>query len=70
LDGRGKYRFLNTRFKLTPTSFGGWQYQTLHDFNNDDPAASPAVGLIFDGASNLYGTAAGGDGGTVFELTP
>jgi uncharacterized repeat protein (TIGR03803 family) len=56
-------------FKLTPTSSGGWQYRALHDFN-DAPAAGPAAGLIFDGAGNLYVTTTGGDGGTVFELTP
>lgn len=54
------------------------KYKILHNFAGGTDGAEPAASLIFDDASNLYGTtAAGGNGtacfqgcGTVFKLTP
>ena len=60
-------------FELTPKA-DGWTEKVLHNFNNNGKdGGNPAGGLIFDSASNLYGTTAGGgvyDSGTVFELAP
>lgn len=61
-----------TVFELTPAQGGGWTEQVLHSFIGAD-GGSPAAGLIFDSAGNLYSTTqAGGTygAGTVFELTP
>jgi len=44
-------------FKLAPNSKGGWNESVQHYFF-DHPGASPAGGLIFDSAGNLYGTTA------------
>jgi uncharacterized repeat protein (TIGR03803 family) len=42
-------------YKLTPNSDGTWMETVLHRF--DDPVSGgPAMGLVFDGADNLYGT--------------
>ncbi len=53
---------------------GGWTETVLYSFTGVDGAAFPAAGLVFDGAGNLYGTAAGGGstlfGGVAFELSP
>jgi len=58
-------------FKLTPNG-SGWSETILHFFSGGADGAYPAGGLIFDGAGNLYGAAAGGGSGygTVYELTP
>jgi uncharacterized repeat protein (TIGR03803 family) len=60
-------------FKLTKSG-SGWTESVLHSFSGPPDGASPASGLVFDQASNLYGTTvAGGSslgGGVVFELTP
>src|SRR5271157_110097 len=61
-----------TVFELTPGGGGNWAEQVLHSFNGTD-GDGPGAGLIFDAASNLYGTTSGGGTygyGTVFELTP
>jgi uncharacterized repeat protein (TIGR03803 family) len=61
-----------TVFKLVPNSNGGWNETVLHDFF-DHPGDSPAGGVTFGAAGNLYGTT-DGDGttseGSVFEVTP
>ena len=60
-------------FELTPAGGGTWTEKLLHSFGNDPDGTSPAAGLIFDAAGNLYGTTQTGgpnSGGTVFELTP
>lgn len=75
-----------TIFKLTPNPDGSWTQTILHDFTGGMDGANPYVGMIFDAAGNLYGTAyAGGTPdwncydpdprphfgcGTVFKLTP
>ena len=54
-------------FKLAPSN-GGWTESLIYNFGT----AFVASGVIFDGAGNLYGTAAaGGNGyGSVYKLTP
>lgn len=71
--GGGAHGF-GTVFQLTPKA-GGWTEKILHSFNqNEKDGYVPKAGLIFDAASNLYGTTYGGGAhgnyGTVFELTP
>ncbi len=72
---------------IAPSSPSGtWREIILHSFTGGSDGSSPASGLIFDSAGNLYGTtASGGDlsnmfctsqsgqnigCGTVFELSP
>jgi uncharacterized repeat protein (TIGR03803 family) len=53
-----------------PKSDGTWTENVLHSFDYSD-GANPFVGLTFDTAGNLYGTASGGGtygDGVVFEL--
>jgi uncharacterized repeat protein (TIGR03803 family) len=67
-----------TVFELSPKSGGSWTESILHNFNpvlnfGSTDGASPAAGLVFDSAGNLYGTTvAGGDGGggVAFKLSP
>jgi uncharacterized repeat protein (TIGR03803 family) len=63
-----------TVFELTPTAGGRWTERVLHTFLADGTdGITPMANLVFDAASNLYGTTAGGGAngdGTVFELTP
>jgi uncharacterized repeat protein (TIGR03803 family) len=72
--GGGLYGY-GTLFKLTYTPESGWVETVLYSFNYDDEAY-PYSGLISDSNGNLYGTSSGngvghgGNGGTVFELTP
>jgi uncharacterized repeat protein (TIGR03803 family) len=60
-----------TVFKLMPSG-GGWTYTLVHSFTGTGGDCGP-LGLIMDGAGNLYGFT-GGEGaynlGTVFKLTP
>ena len=66
--GRG----FGTVFELTPNKDGSWKEKVLHSFNGKD-GFSPAAGLVFDSAGNLYGTTPEGgphNCGTIFELTP
>jgi uncharacterized repeat protein (TIGR03803 family) len=62
-----------TAFELLPSG-GSWVETVLHNFNSSSSdGSSPAAGLIFDAAGNLYGTTSVGGaqgGGIVFELTP
>ena len=61
-----------TVFKLTPNPDGSWSESVIHSFDGGD-GALPRAGLIFDAASNLYGTTSGGGvsgSGAVFRLTP
>jgi uncharacterized repeat protein (TIGR03803 family) len=67
----GGYSGQGTVFKLTPHSDGSWTQSVLHEFTGED--GSQPLGVIFDTAGNLYGSAAfGGVGGsgTVFKLMP
>jgi len=60
-----------TVFKLSPGKSGVWTRTTLFNFNGAD-GAFPRGGVVFDAASNLYGTTVGGGGsgfGTVFQLS-
>jgi uncharacterized repeat protein (TIGR03803 family) len=70
-SGGGDYNH-GTIFQLTPGA-QGWTLTTLHSFDGQD-GGTPNGGLIFDAASNLYGTSPSGgtgyDGGNVFEMTP
>ena len=58
-------------FELTPND-GKWTETVLYTFSGRDDGSTPAAGLIFDKAGNLYGTTedGGGGSGTVFEVTP
>jgi uncharacterized repeat protein (TIGR03803 family) len=69
-----------TVFKLTPATGGTWTYEILYVFQGGADGGEPGSSLTFDGAGNLYGTAAvGGTAtacnppygcGVVYELTP
>jgi uncharacterized repeat protein (TIGR03803 family) len=62
-----------TVFKLSPKPAGGWTETILYRFTGSADGASPAAGLIFDAAGNLYGTTEWGGTsgfGTVFKLAP
>ncbi len=67
--GGGAYNS-GTVFKMTPNSDGTWTERIIYQFRPKD--GSPIVHLVFDQASNLYGTTPGwgtpSDAGTVFEL--
>jgi uncharacterized repeat protein (TIGR03803 family) len=67
-----------TVFDLRPSG-GSWSFALLHAFTGNPDGSWPASSLIFDAASNLYGTteqsgtgqACGNSGcGTVFEVSP
>lgn len=69
-DG-GAYGF-GTVYELSPSG-SGWTERTLYSFQGQADGGLPYAGLIFDQVGNLYGatsTYGGGNGGTVFELTP
>ena len=60
-----------TVFKLSAGKGGAWTRTTLFNFNGAD-GAGPRGSVVFDAASNLYGTTVGGGGsgfGTVFKLS-
>ena len=66
---------LGTVFKLSPGENGAWTNTILYSFAGGKDGATPAAGLIFDDAGNLYGTTQGGgrgrqSEGTVFKLSP
>ena len=61
-----------TAFELKPrsTKSGAWAENVLYRFSGHD-GANPAAGLVFGGASELYGPALGGGNsgyGAIFEL--
>src|SRR5580692_5700081 len=50
-----------------------WKEKVLYSFQGNPDAATPAGGVVFDKAGNLYGAALGGpqgSQGTVFQLVP
>jgi hypothetical protein len=58
-------------FELIPSVDGSWSEKVLYHFTDGADGGLPIGGLIFDQASNLYGTTYGGTGyGVVFQLTP
>jgi uncharacterized repeat protein (TIGR03803 family) len=67
-------------FQLSPGAGGTWTESVLYSFGDGTDGATPASGLIFDAAGNLYGTTeqggtstgscGGGGCGTVFQLSP
>ncbi len=70
--GGGTY-LAGTAFELSPAGGGTWTEKVLWSFGNGTDGTSPAAGLIFDAAGNLYGTTQTGGtngAGMVFELTP
>ncbi len=57
--------------ELSPASGGLWTETVIYSFNGSD-GQTPVGNLVFDRASNLYGTTSAGGGvgdGTVFQLT-
>jgi uncharacterized repeat protein (TIGR03803 family) len=75
---------LGTIFELIPGANGQWKEKTIHSFTGyPNDGASPAAGLVMDGAGNFYGTTqkggssgncTGGGGqalgcGTIFKLS-
>lgn len=63
---------LGTVFKLAPSA-SGWTESVLHSFAGTTDGATPAAGLVFDLAGDLYGTTSVGginNAGTVFQLKP
>jgi len=74
-DVDGKNYDLGVVFELSPPAAGAtsWTETILHSFGAGKDGQSPISTVIFDGASNLYGTTnAGGNlkGGTVWQVTP
>ena len=67
--------FEGTVFELTPGS-GGWTEKDIYAFcpSGCDDGGSPASGVIFDDAGNLFGTGTAGGtdggGGVIFKLVP
>jgi uncharacterized repeat protein (TIGR03803 family) len=63
-------------YKLSPTAaprrFGEWKEEVIYSFQQGTDGNSPISNLVFDAASNLYGTTSeGGLGsGTIFKLSP
>ena len=69
--GDGRYG-RGSVFKLT-SSFGGWTYETLHDFTGGTDGSNPMSSLVLDSEGNLYGTASAGGSsgnGVVFQIRP
>ncbi len=62
-----------TVFELTPATNSTWTETVLHNFENDN-GNSPAAGLTWDAAGNLYGmtevSRVSAGNGLVFKLTP
>jgi uncharacterized repeat protein (TIGR03803 family) len=64
--------------KATPllkphADYVGWQKSVIYSFKGGKDGASPSMGVIVDGAGNVYGTttAGGSNGaGVVYEITP
>jgi uncharacterized repeat protein (TIGR03803 family) len=61
-------------FQLIPSPSGGWNFNVLHEFSEQDPQGAGLIGgLVMDEAGNLYGTASYDHGdwqcGTVFTIS-
>jgi len=68
--GRGD---VGTVYELSPGKNGAWTEKILYSFRGGKGASSPAAGIVFDEAGNIYGTTFWGGKhvwGTVFELAP
>lgn len=69
LYGAGYGNYPGTVFEITNSG----DVQVLHQFDHSD-GIDPFYGLVLDGQGNVYGQTAfegsGGNGGTVFELSP
>jgi uncharacterized repeat protein (TIGR03803 family) len=63
-----------TVFKLSPNPNGTWTETIISRFAGGADAEEPGVGVVFDTAGNLYGSAGGGCieecNGTIFKLAP
>jgi uncharacterized repeat protein (TIGR03803 family) len=62
-----------TVFELSQNSSDSWGETVLYDFSNPGDGELPMSGVIWDATGNLYSTTSaggGGNGGTVFELSP
>ncbi|HEX4158897.1 MAG TPA: choice-of-anchor tandem repeat GloVer-containing protein [Rhizomicrobium sp.] len=61
-------------FELSPPVGGkSWTETVLHSFDDADDGAEPRIGVIMDGAGNLYGTTESGGSigyGAIFEVSP
>jgi uncharacterized repeat protein (TIGR03803 family) len=58
---------------LATAASAEWKEKALYSFQGSPDAATPAGGVVFDKAGNLYGAALGGpqgSQGTVFQLVP
>ena len=64
---------------LAPTASAEWKEKVLYSFQGGTDGSTPAGGVVFDAAGNLYGTTQQGGGtscapisfcGTVFQLAP
>jgi uncharacterized repeat protein (TIGR03803 family) len=62
-----------TIFELTPVVGGGWSFNLIYSFlNNDNDGQVPSGVLTLDSSGNLYGTTVYGgsyNAGTVFKIT-
>ncbi len=56
-----------TVFKLVHNA-GGYSFQLLHSFDDNNGGGMPQGSVVLDGAGNLYG--ATGLGGGIFQITP
>jgi len=64
---------LTVTLMLAPGAWAASKYKVLYAFKGGADGIYSEGGLIFDGAGNLYGVTAWGQGytgGTIFELTP
>jgi len=60
-------------FAFASSASAEWNEKVLYSFQGSPDAATPAGGVVFDKAGNLYGAALGGpqySQGTVFQLAP
>jgi len=80
VTGAGGTDDMGTVYELTPTGNGQWTETILHSFSGGSSDGFEPIGMVMDGAGNLYGTTALGGPennplcsngcGTVFELSP
>lgn len=65
-------------FAFIPTASAEWKEKVLHSFQGAPDGATPAGGVVFDAAGNLYGATTDGGAfgcaptqcGTVFQVSP